>query len=134
MVVRRAEGDVIGSVLALMPDHKVDALMGIGGAPEAVITAAAVLALGGDMQGQLAPQYEEEREKLLAEGANLDKVLYLRDLVKSNWAVFAAAGVTTGELLDGPNELSSTESVINYLMIGPESGVIEIDRLTLLSN
>ncbi|WP_420582349.1 class II fructose-bisphosphatase [Reichenbachiella sp.] len=121
------EGDVIGSVLALLPDSEVDALMGIGGAPEAVITAAAVLALGGDMQGQLAPQQGEEREGLLSEGTDIDKVLMLHDLVKTDWAVFAAAGVTTGELLDGPKETASQEMLAEYLMIGPGSGQIDND-------
>ncbi|WP_422361422.1 class II fructose-bisphosphatase [Reichenbachiella sp.] len=129
-----AEGDVIGSVLALLPDSDVDALMGIGGAPEAVITAAAVLALGGDMQGQLAPQQEEERTGLLAEGANIDRVLMLKDLVKSDWAVFAAAGVTSGELLEGPMESTGDETLVEYLTIGPESGQVENDFYPLLTD
>ncbi|MEP2025666.1 MAG: class II fructose-bisphosphatase [Reichenbachiella sp.] len=118
------EGDVIGSVLALMPDSEVDALMGIGGAPEAVITAAAVLALGGDMQGQLAPQHKEEREALLKDGKDLSQVLYLHDLVKADWAVFAAAGVTAGVLLDQPKETTTEEILVDCLVIGPESGKI----------
>lgn len=122
-----AEGDVIGSILALMPDSEVDALMGIGGAPEAVITAAAVLALGGDMQGQLAPQQEDEKAALLTEGVDLEKVLKLIDLVQSDWAVFAAAGVTSGELLKGPMESMNDELLVEYLVIGPESGQIEND-------
>lgn len=123
------EGDVIGSVLALIPDSEVDALMGIGGAPEAVISAAAVLALGGDMQGQLAPQQEEERSNLLAEGIDIDLVLYLKDLVKTNWAVFAAAGVTSGDLLEGPLEAINDQTLVDYLVIGPEAGQVENDFL-----
>lgn len=129
-----AEGDVIGSILALMPDSDVDALMGIGGAPEAVITAAAVLALGGDMQGQLAPQLEEERAGLLSEGTDINKTLMLKDLVKSDWAVFAAAGVTGGELLDGPKEATNDEVLVEYLVIGPNAGQIEHDFYPLLTN
>lgn len=129
-----AEGDVIGSVLALLPDSEVDVLMGIGGAPEAVITAAAVLALGGDMHGQLAPQQEEERASLLSEGTNIDQVLMLNDLVKSDWAVFAAAGVTSGELLEGPMESASDEILVDYLIIGPESDQLENDFYPLLTD
>lgn len=129
-----AEGDVIGSILALLPDSEVDALMGTGGAPEAVITAAAVLALGGDMQGQLAPQQEEERSNLIAEGVDLDKVLLLSDLVQSDWAVFAAAGVTSGELLEGPMESIGDEILVEYLVIGPEADQIENDFYPLLTD
>ncbi|UXX81064.1 class II fructose-bisphosphatase [Reichenbachiella carrageenanivorans] len=129
-----AEGDVIGSVLALISDSEIDALMGIGGAPEAVITAAAVLALGGDMQGKLAPQQDEERQALLEEGCDLDRVLYLKDLVKSDWAVFAAAGVTAGLLLDEPKDSASGEMVVEYLVIGPEAGEIDNDFYALLTD
>lgn len=119
------EGDVIGSVLALLPDSPVDALMGIGGAPEAVITAAAVLALGGDMQGQLAPQKTDEKSALLAEGADLDKILKLDDLVSSDWAVFAASGVTSGVVLDGPTFNSEHDYQADCLIIGPRSGQLQ---------
>lgn len=119
------EGDVIGSVLALMPDSHIDVLMGIGGAPEAVITAAAVVALGGDMQGQLAPQGEVERDALMTEGVDIHKVLALTDLVKSDWAIFAAAGVTSGVLLDAPVQHSEGEYQADCLVIGPHSGHLE---------
>lgn len=128
------EGDVIGSILALLPDSDVDALMGIGGAPEAVITAAAVLALGGDMQGQLAPQQEDEKRNLLRDNVDLDRVLHLHDLVRSDWAVFAAAGVTSGELLAEPKETVNGEILTEYLVIGPTAGSIEKDCLSLLPN
>ena len=119
-----AEGDVIGSLLALLPDSPVDALMGIGGAPEAVITAAAVKALDGDMQGQLTPQLPIEKEALKQEGKDLSKVLLLDDLVKSDWAIFAAAGVTSGLLLEAP-KTANEKSVVDTLIIGPQSGQIE---------
>lgn len=118
-----AEGDVIGSLLALLPDSPVDVLMGIGGAPEAVITAAAVKALDGDMQGQLAPQLPIEKEKLIKEGRDLDQVLFLDHLVKADWAIFAAAGVTSGLLLQAPL-ISANKSTIDTLVIGPKSGFL----------
>lgn len=127
-----AEGDVIGSVLALLPESKVDALMGIGGAPEAVISAAAVLALGGDMQGMLAPQLEEERSALVAEGTMVDQVLYLTDLVKSKWAVFAAAGVTSGVLLTAP-KVEGSQWKADSIVIGPGTGRI-VQQMHLLAN
>ncbi|MEO9854221.1 MAG: class II fructose-bisphosphatase [Reichenbachiella sp.] len=128
------EGDVIGSILALMPNTGVDALMGIGGAPEAVISAAAVLALGGDMQGQLAPQKEDERLTLIKEKKDIDQVLYLKDLVKADWAVFAAAGVTSGVLLKEPETTMNSQFLIDHLIIGPEAGHIEKNLYTLFTN
>ncbi|MEO9965483.1 MAG: class II fructose-bisphosphatase [Reichenbachiella sp.] len=128
-----AEGDVIGSILALMPDHPVDALMGIGGAPEAVISAAAVLALDGDMQGQLAPQQDSERTNLLTEGAILDQVLKLEDLVKSNWAIFAAAGVTSGALLNAPQKVEGRWQA-DSVLLGPQAGAIVQRAKNLLSD
>ncbi|MDW7693685.1 class II fructose-bisphosphatase [Flammeovirgaceae bacterium SG7u.111] len=115
IVALHDEGDVIGSVLALIDNGGVDALMGIGGAPEAVITAAAVKAIGGGMQGKLVPQKDDEKVKLIDSGIDLSKVLYLDDLINSEYAVFAAAGVTTGPLLEGvslENNLYKTEVII----------------------
>lgn len=129
-----AEGDVIGSIMALLPERKVDALMGIGGAPEAVITAAAVLALGGDMQGQLAPQHQEEKMALQKEGVDLNQTLFLNDLVKSDWAVFAAAGVTSGVLLEAPSQKNDHHASIDSIVIGPEAGHIENGLYQLLTN
>ncbi|MGL1888626.1 MAG: class II fructose-bisphosphatase [Reichenbachiella sp.] len=119
-----AEGDVIGSILAVMPDSGIDVLMGIGGAPEAVISAAAVKMMGGDMQGKLAPQKAEEELGLLGEGADLDKVLTTDDLVKSDWAIFSAAGVTDGVILKGVHGDQGSLST-ECLTIGPQFGKLE---------
>ncbi|MFY0625860.1 MAG: class II fructose-bisphosphatase [Reichenbachiella sp.] len=116
------EGDVIGSVLALIPHSGIDVLMGIGGAPEAVITAAAVKVMNGDMQGQLAPQKVDEKKKLFKEGVDLQTVLTLDDLIKSEWAIFAAAGVTSGLLLNGVEEKGN---VTEFLLLGPEENNLE---------
>lgn len=118
-----AEGDVIGSILALLPESKIDALMGIGGAPEAVISAAAVKTLGGDMQGKLAPQKPEEEINLINEGADLSQVITIDDFIHSDWSFFAAAGVTNGDLLKGvqkQGDLLTTECI----SIGPEEGKV----------
>ena len=116
------EGDVIGSAMALMDDSGIDVLMGIGGAPEAVITAAAVKALGGGMQGRLAPQKEDELENLQREGVDLAKVYQLDDFIRSDYAVFAAAGVTTGPLLQGV-EVSETSYSTEVIVIDSSYGV-----------
>ena len=95
------DGDVAGSIAACMDDSGVDILMGIGGSPEAVISAAALKCMGGEMQCKLWPRNEHERETALAAGLDLDQVLTIDDLVKSNNVFFAATGVTTGAMLNG---------------------------------
>nr|BBH95530.1 fructose-1,6-bisphosphatase [Thermogemmatispora argillosa] len=97
-----SDGDVAAAILAAMEDYRgVDVLMGIGGAPEAVLAAAAIKCLGGAMQCKVWPRSDEEREKFKAEGIDVDQVLTIDDLVRSNDVAFAATGITSGELLDG---------------------------------
>lgn len=95
------DGDVAGAIATCMPDSGIDVLMGIGGSPEAVIAAAALVCLGGDMQCTLWPRNEEEIQKSLAAGQDLDKVIGIKDLVRGENVFFAATGITNGELLRG---------------------------------
>lgn len=96
------EGDVLGSLEALRPDGDADVLLGVGGAPEGVLTACAARILGGDMQARLTPRSDEERE-LLAEAGQLEGArLTLDDLAGSDEGCFAATGVTRSGLLRGP--------------------------------
>ena len=90
-------GDVAGALAVLMPDGDADLLMGIGGTPEGVLAACAVRALGGGMQGRLAPQREDERRALEAAHLSGEAVLELSDLVGAD-ATFVATGVTGGLL------------------------------------
>ena len=95
-------GDVSAAIQAAMEDYRgVDVLMGIGGATEGVLAAAAIKCLGGEIQCKIWPRSDEEREKLKVDGVDLDKVYRTEDLVKSNDVSFAATGITSGELLDG---------------------------------
>lgn len=100
-VFLRSEGDVGGALLAADPRTPVDLLMGIGGAAEALISACAVKALGGAMLAQVAPQSEEERQALLDEGQDLNRIFKCGDLVTGDQVYFSATGVTDGVLLDG---------------------------------
>lgn len=96
------DGDVVGALMAAIPGTGVDVLMGIGGTPEGVIAAVAVKALDGGMQARLAPQSEAERRRLEeALGDEINQVLTLDTLVKSDDAFFAATGITDGPLLEG---------------------------------
>ena len=95
------DGDVAGAIAAAQPDNGIDIAMGIGGTPEGVVTACALKCLGGEIQGMLAPQDDKEREKVLAAGHDLDRVLGINDLVTSDNCYFAATGVTNGDMLQG---------------------------------
>jgi fructose-1,6-bisphosphatase II len=95
------DGDVAGAISTGWPEAGTDILFGIGGTPEGVISAAALKCLGGEIQGRLAPQSEEEKQNVLNSGRSLDQVLHTDDLVGGDNCFFAATGVTDGELLRG---------------------------------
>jgi len=96
------DGDVSAAIQAAMEDYRgVDVLLGTGGAPEAVLAAAAIKCIGGAIQCKIWPRNDEERHKLTADGIDLEKVYMTNDLVKGNDVAFAATGITSGELVDG---------------------------------
>jgi fructose-1,6-bisphosphatase II len=95
------DGDVAPAIAAARPETGVDMLYGIGGTPEGVISAAALKAVGGGMQGKLWPRNDDERRALVDAGYDLDRVLTTDDLVRSDDVFVAATGVTTGALLRG---------------------------------
>ena len=113
------EGDVAGGIATCFAETGVDILLGKGGAPEGVITAAAVKTLGGDMQARLSPMSPEELERCHKMGFSdekLKKVLILDDLVSGSDILFAATGITDGDLLEGitiyPGGKAKTHSVV----------------------
>ena len=95
------DGDVAPAIAAARPESGVDLLMGIGGTPEGVLSASALKCVGGAMHGKLWPRDDEERQKLVDAGYDLDRVLTTDDLVGGEEVFFAATGVTTGALLRG---------------------------------
>jgi fructose-1,6-bisphosphatase II len=95
------DGDVAPALMAALPDTGIDAVMGIGGTPEGVITACALHGLGGNIQGRLAPQSEKERERIRAAGIDLERKLGLTDFVAGDDHFFAATGITPGNFLRG---------------------------------
>jgi fructose-1,6-bisphosphatase II len=95
------DGDVAPSIAAARPGPGVDLLMGIGGTPEGVISAAAIKCLGGAIQGKLWPRNDDERQALVDDGYDLDRVLTTNDLVAGEDVFVAATGVTDGALLHG---------------------------------
>jgi fructose-1,6-bisphosphatase II len=95
------DGDVAPSIAAARAQSSVDLLMGIGGTPEGVISAAAIKCLGGAIQGKLWPRSDEERQALVDAGYDIDRVLTTDDLVAGADVFVAATGVTDGALLNG---------------------------------
>ena len=114
------DGDISGAISTCV-DSGIDILLGIGGSPEAVTSACALIALGGEMQCRLWPRDESERDYAKEAGLDLDAVLTHRDLVDSDNTFFAATGVTSGELLRGVRYeagRAETHSVVMRSMTG----------------
>jgi fructose-1,6-bisphosphatase II len=102
-----SDGDVSASIDAALPEREVDALMGIGGTPEGVLSAAAIHCIGGAIQCKAWPRDDNERNAAIAEGVDIDKVYKTRDLIDSDDVFFAATGVSSGEFLKGVRYFSS---------------------------
>jgi fructose-1,6-bisphosphatase II len=95
------DGDVAAAIETARPETGIDLLMGIGGTPEGVITAAAMICLGGSIQGLLHPKDADEKVRAIAAGHDLKKVLSTRELINSDDVFLSATGITDGELLRG---------------------------------
>lgn len=110
------DGDVAPAVAAGLEDSGVDLLLGIGGAPEGVIAAAALKCLGGEMQARLWPLDDEEVVRAREMGIeDLNKILMMDDLVKTDDVIFSATGITDSSLLRGVHYTSwgaRTHSVV----------------------
>ncbi|WP_425059712.1 Fructose-1,6-bisphosphatase class 2 [Sporomusa carbonis] len=97
-----SDGDVSPAINAAIEGTGVHMLLGIGGAPEGVLAAAAIKCLGGDMQGKLWPENDSDIERAKAMGiTDINKVFTLDDLVKGDEVIFAATAITQGDLLNG---------------------------------
>ena len=110
-----SDGDVAGAIMAARDGTGIDLLLGIGGTPEGIIAACAIICLGGTFQGKLWPRDDAERHKAIDAGHDLDRVLTTRDLVASDNVFFVATGITDGELLRGVRYRAGgaqTESIV----------------------
>ncbi|GIN90829.1 fructose-1,6-bisphosphatase [Siminovitchia terrae] len=108
-------GDVAGAINTAFDQTGVDILFGTGGAPEGVIAAAALKCLGGELQGRLVPSNDAELERCKKMNIDINQVFRMEDLVKGDDAIFAATGVTDGELLKGvqfKGSFGSTHSIV----------------------
>jgi len=130
-----SDGDVAGSILALREGTGVDLLLGIGGTPEGIISACAVKCLGGTIQGKLWPKDEDERQRAVDAGHDLDRVLLTDDLVSGENVFFVATGITDGELLRGVryrSETATTESIVMRSKSGTVRQISSEHRLSKL--
>ncbi len=117
------DGDVAGAIMAAREGTGVDLLLGIGGTPEGIIAACAVKCLGGVIQGKLWPRDDDERQRALGAGHDLDRVLSTDDLVRSDNVFFVATGITDGELVQGVRYRSGSATT-DSLVMRSKSGTI----------
>ncbi|MEW5953648.1 MAG: class II fructose-bisphosphatase [Bacillota bacterium] len=123
------DGDVGAAISTAFDDTGIDICVGIGGAPEGVIAAAALRCLGGEMQARLVPEDDEEYRRCLAMGlSDPRKILTMEDMVRGDDAIFAATGVTDGELLKGVRFLGGDRAETNSLVMRVKTHTIRYIR------
>ncbi len=132
-----SDGDVAGAIMAARPDTGIDLLLGIGGTPEGIIAACAMKCLGGVIQGRLWPTDDEERQRAIDAGHNLDPdfVLGTDDLVTGDDCFFVATGITDGELMRGVRYRAggaTTDSLVMRSRSGTVRQIISEHKLSKL--
>ncbi|MEG6616546.1 class II fructose-bisphosphatase [Peptococcaceae bacterium 1198_IL3148] len=119
------DGDVGAAISTAIDDTGIDLYVGIGGAPEGVIAAAALKCLGGEMQARLVPEDDEEYKRCMDMGLKDPRqILYMNDLVKGDDAIFAATGVTDGEMLRGVRYLSNDRAETETIVMRAKTGTV----------
>ncbi|SHE27945.1 class II fructose-bisphosphatase [Caloramator proteoclasticus] len=129
------DGDIAAAIATGFEDTGIDIMVGSGGAPEGVIAAAALKCLGGDFQGRLCVTSEEEKRRCIEMGiTDLNKLMYIDDIVKADDVYFAATGVSDGDLLKGVVYLGKdkvkTQSVVMRSKTGTVRFINAIHRLS----
>jgi fructose-1,6-bisphosphatase II len=120
-----SDGDVAAAINTAFEDTGVDIMFGTGGAPEGVLAAAALKCLGGELQGRLKPANDEERERCKQMGlSNPEQILLMEDLIRGEDAIFAATGVTDGELLRGVRYLGNERATTHSLVMRAKTGTV----------
>ena len=134
------DGDVSGAIATALPDTGVDMLVGIGGAPEAVITAAAMKCLGGEIQTKIWARDEADRQHAIDNGfTDLNRVYTSEDLARGKNIIFTATGVTDGDMLKGVRyygNKATTESLVMRMETGTLrriNTIHDLSRKTLIS-
>jgi fructose-1,6-bisphosphatase II len=112
------DGDIAAAMAPSLPESDIDLYMGIGGAPEAVLAAAGIKCLGGEMQCKMWPRDDKERQKLIAEGyeKDLERIYTDDDLAQGQNIVFCATGISDSALLRGVKSQGTTAITHSILM------------------
>lgn len=127
------DGDIAGAVVTCRPSSGIDLLVGAGAGPEATIAATAIKTLGGNMLVRVWKDKKDDAgrpDRLKLEGVDLDRTYSQDELAKGNELVFAASGVTKGELLDGVRFIPEG-AIVNSICMRLPSGTVERSETTL---
>ena len=124
-----SDGDIVGGIQAALPGQGVDILMGIGGSPEAVLTAAAIRCIGGEILCKAWPRDEDERKQALADGVDLDKIYDTNELVGGEDVFFSATGASTGDFLKGVTYVDGGAQTQSLVMRSRSGTVRWIDSI-----
>jgi fructose-1,6-bisphosphatase II len=113
-----SDGDIAAAIAPALPESGIDLYMGIGGSPEAVLAAAGIKCLGGEMQCKMWPRDEKERARLIGEGyeKELDRVYWADDLANGKNILFCATGISDSALLRGVRSQGATATTHSILM------------------
>lgn len=124
-----SDGDIAAAIHAATPGSPIDVLMGIGGTPEAVVAAAAIRCVGGEIHGKLWPKDDKEKQKALAAGVDLSKVYSTEELCGGDDVYFAATGVTGGDMLKGVRYFTGGAETHSIVMRSRTGTVRWVDAL-----
>lgn len=119
------DGDVAAAISAARGTSGIDMLLGIGGTPEGVISAAAVKCLGGAMQGQMWSRDDAERQAAIDAGFDPEQILTENDLVTGDDVFFAATGITDGDLVDGVR-YKGNDAITQSIVMRSRSGTVRV--------
>ncbi|GIP14033.1 class II fructose-bisphosphatase [Paenibacillus macerans] len=123
------DGDVAGAMAPAFPETGIDLYLGSGGAPEGVLAAAALKALGGEFQGRLMPDGQVQYERCIAMGlADPNQVLLMKDLVGNDDVIFAATGITNGDFLGGVRDLTNQRAETHSMVLRAKTGTMRFIR------
>jgi fructose-1,6-bisphosphatase II len=122
-------GDVAGGLMTAMESTGIDVLLGVGGAPEAVLTACALKCVGGEIQTKLWPRDEAEKKRAMDAGLDLYKIYHTDDLCAGDNVFFSATGVTSGELLQGVRYFGGGAKT-HTLVMRSKSGTVRMIEAT----
>jgi fructose-1,6-bisphosphatase II len=124
------DGDIAAAMAPSLPESDVDLYMGIGGSPEAVLAAAGIKCLGGDMQCKMWPRDEKERQSLVDEGyeKDLDRVYCADDLANGKNIIFCATGISDSALLRGVKTKGAAMGVTHSILMRAKSKTVRFVR------